>query len=104
MKQTEDYVAKVEDLVRQVVDPADFKMIVSNIGIVPDFSALYTTNAGPYTATIQVELNDSHRVSSFEYMDRVAPPDRQPVPGPPDVLLQRIDGGRDPQHGRARAD
>jgi multidrug efflux pump subunit AcrB len=68
---TDAYVAKVEDLARQVVDPADFKMIVSNIGIVPDFSALYTTNAGPYTATIQVALNDSHRVSSFTYMDRL---------------------------------
>jgi len=68
---TDDYVAKVEDLVRQVVDKADFKMIVSNIGVVPDFSALYTANAGPYTATIQVALNDSHRVSSFEYMDRL---------------------------------
>jgi len=68
---TEDYVAKVEDLARQVVAPADFKMIVSNIGIVPDFSALYTANAGPYTATIQVALTDSHRVSSFEYMNRM---------------------------------
>jgi len=68
---TDDYVAKIEQLIRKAVDPADFKMIVSNIGIVPDFSALYTTNAGPYTATIQVALNDSHRVSSFEYMDRV---------------------------------
>ena len=68
---TDEYVAKVEDLVRQVVDRADFKMIVSNIGIVPDFSALYTTNAGPYTATIQVALSDSHRMSSFEYMDRL---------------------------------
>src|SRR5579872_4952946 len=46
-------------------------MVVSNIGIVPDFSALYTTNAGPYTATVQVALNDEHKVSSFEYMDRV---------------------------------
>ena len=71
IEQTDDYVAKVEDLARQVVDKADFKMIVSNIGIVPDFSALYTTNAGPYTATIQVALNDPHRVSSFEYMDRL---------------------------------
>jgi len=44
---------------------------VSNIGVVPDFSSLYTTNAGPYTATIQVALQDSHRRSSFEYMDRV---------------------------------
>ena len=68
---TEQYVAKVEDLIRHVVDPADFNMIVSNIGIVPDFSALYTTNAGPYTATIQVALKEPHKISSFEYMDRV---------------------------------
>ena len=68
---TDDYVGKIEDLIRHVVDPADFKMIVSNIGVVPDFSALYTTNAGPYTATIQVELKESHKTSSFEYMDRM---------------------------------
>jgi HAE1 family hydrophobic/amphiphilic exporter-1 len=71
IENSEDYVGHVEDLIRSVVDPADFKMIVSNIGIVPDFSALYTTNAGPYTATIQVELKDSHKTGSFEYMSRV---------------------------------
>ena len=41
------------------------------MGVVPDFSALYTTNAGPYTATVQVALNEPHTLSSFEYMDRV---------------------------------
>jgi HAE1 family hydrophobic/amphiphilic exporter-1 len=68
---TEQYVAKVEDLIREVVDPKDFKMVVSNIGVVPDFSSLYTTNAGPYTATIQVALNEPHHLSSFDYMNRV---------------------------------
>jgi len=68
---TEQYVAKVEDLIRQIVKPKDFKMVVSNIGVVPDFSSLYTTNAGPYTATIQVALNEPHSLSSFEYMNRV---------------------------------
>jgi hydrophobic/amphiphilic exporter-1 (mainly G- bacteria), HAE1 family len=68
---TDQYVAKVEDLIRHTVDPADLKMIVSNIGVVPDFSALYTTNSGPYTATIQVQLKEPHQVGSFEYMDRV---------------------------------
>jgi len=67
----EQYVAKVEDLVRKVVPASDFHMVVSNIGIVPDFSALYTTNAGPYTATVQVELNEDHKGSSFDYMDRL---------------------------------
>ena len=68
---TEQYVAKIEDLIRHSVDPTDLKMIVSNLGVVPDFSALYTNNAGPYTATIQVALQDDHRKSSFWYMDRV---------------------------------
>ena len=68
---TDQYIARVEDLIRHQVEPKDFKRIVSNIGVVPDFSSLYTTNSGPYTATVQVALNEPHRLSSFEYMDRV---------------------------------
>ena len=68
---TEQYVAKVEELIRRDIDPGDFHMVVSNIGVVPDFSSLYTTNSGPYTATIQVELKEPHRVSSFDYMERL---------------------------------
>ncbi len=67
---TNQYVAKVEDLIRRTVG-SDLKMVVSNIGIVPDFSALYTNNAGPYTASVQAALKDDHKVSTFEYMDRV---------------------------------
>ncbi len=68
---TDQYVVKAEDLIRHTVEPKDLKLIVSNIGVVPDFSSLYTTNSGPYTATVQVALNEPHRLSSFEYMDRV---------------------------------
>jgi multidrug efflux pump subunit AcrB len=68
---TNEYVAKVENLIRQTIDPKDFKLVVSNIGVVPDFSSLYTTNAGPYTATVQVQLQDDHRRSSFDYMQQV---------------------------------
>ncbi len=66
---TEQYVAKVEDLIRRTVGAKDLKMVVSNLGVVPDFSSLYTTNAGPYTATIQVALQESHSRSSFDYMN-----------------------------------
>ncbi len=71
IEQTDEYVGKVEDLIRHTVDPHDLKIIVSNIGVVPDFSALYTTNSGPYTATVQVQLNEEHKTSSFDYIDRV---------------------------------
>jgi multidrug efflux pump subunit AcrB len=68
---TEQYVEKVEKLIKQTVDPKDYKLVVSNIGVVPDFSSLYTTNAGEYTATVQVQLQDDHKRSSFDYMREV---------------------------------
>jgi multidrug efflux pump subunit AcrB len=68
---TEQYVKKVEDLIHKIVSPHDFKMVISNIGVVNDFSSLYTDNAGEYTSTIQVALNDDHETSSFEYIARV---------------------------------
>ena len=65
------YVSKVENLIKQNIAPEDFRMTVSNIGVNTDFSALYTTNAGPYMATVQTQLTDDHKTSSFVYMDRV---------------------------------
>src|ERR1700688_867469 len=68
---TDQYVARVENLIRKVITPSDFEMVVSNIGVVPDLSALYTTNAGAYTATVQVSLKEPHQTGRFEYMQRV---------------------------------
>jgi multidrug efflux pump subunit AcrB len=68
---TSQEVAKVESLVRKVVDPRDLDLIVSNIGVTPDFSAIYTSNAGPHTATVQVALKEGHKIGSYEYMDRM---------------------------------
>lgn len=64
-------VAKVERLIRTIVDPHDLDLIVANIGVIPGFSSIYTSNAGPHTATIQVALKEDHRTGSYAYMDRV---------------------------------
>jgi multidrug efflux pump subunit AcrB len=68
---TEDEVAKVENLVRQVVSPEDFGTVVSNIGATPDYSAIYTTNSAMHTAFVQVSLKDDHEIGSYEYIARV---------------------------------
>jgi multidrug efflux pump subunit AcrB len=68
---TNEYVAKVENLIKRTIAPKDFGMTVSNIGVVPDFSALYTSNSGAYTATIQTELTGDHKIGSYEYMAEV---------------------------------
>lgn len=68
---TEQEVQKVEDLIRQVVAPEDLGMIVSNIGVTPGFSSIYTSNSAPHTAFIQVSLTEHARTGSYEYIDRV---------------------------------
>jgi len=66
-----DYIAKVEGIIRSVVKPADLDMIVSNIGVYPDLSSIYTTNASMDTAFVQTSLKEEHSVGSYEYMRRV---------------------------------
>ena len=48
-----------------------WRMIVSNIGVNADLSAIYTTNSAMHTAFVQVQLHKEHKTSSFVYMDRV---------------------------------
>jgi multidrug efflux pump subunit AcrB len=57
--------------IRSVVAPRDLNIIVSNIGITPDLSAIYTSNSGMNTAFIQVSLQEDHKIGSYEYMERV---------------------------------
>jgi multidrug efflux pump subunit AcrB len=80
VEMTEKEVARVEDLVRHIVDPKDLQLIVSNIGTVPGFSAIYTSNSATHTAIIQVGLKEGHRIGSYEYMDRVRKAMREEVP------------------------
>jgi multidrug efflux pump subunit AcrB len=68
---TDEYVAMMENEIRQVVSKDDMNMIVSNIGITPDLSAIYTSNSGMNTGFIQVSLKPDHKTSSFVYMQRL---------------------------------
>jgi multidrug efflux pump subunit AcrB len=77
---TEGYVRQVEDIIRQVVPPSELSMIVSNIGVTPDFSAIYTPNSAPHTAFAQASLKEGHKVGSYEYMRRVREEVRQKLP------------------------
>ncbi len=67
---TDDYIAKMEQDIREVVPPDDLNMIVSNIGITPDLSAIYTSNAAMNTAFIQVSLKEDHKTGSYAYMQK----------------------------------
>ncbi|MGC9158558.1 MAG: efflux RND transporter permease subunit, partial [Terracidiphilus sp.] len=66
-----DYIAKVEDIIRQTVKPSDMRKIVSNIGVYPDLSAIFTTNASMDTAFVQTSLARDHSIGSYQYMHMV---------------------------------
>jgi hydrophobic/amphiphilic exporter-1 (mainly G- bacteria), HAE1 family len=65
---TDQLVGQVEQIVREEVPARELKIVVSNIGVTPGFSSIYTPNAGPHTAFVQVGLQDERQRSSFDYM------------------------------------
>jgi multidrug efflux pump subunit AcrB len=68
---TEELVARVEAIIRDVVPATELGVILSNIGVTPGFSSMYTSNSAQHTAFLQVNLQEGHRVGSYEYMDRL---------------------------------
>src|SRR5262249_10162821 len=54
-----------------VVDKSDLDVIVSNVGVTPGFSAIYTSNTASHTAFVQASLKAGHRIGSYDYIDRV---------------------------------
>jgi multidrug efflux pump subunit AcrB len=62
---------KLESIIRGIVSKHDMGMIVSNIGVNPGFSALYSPNSATHVGFTQVALSPDHNVSSFEYIRRV---------------------------------
>ena len=71
LEETENDIKKLEALIRGIVPENDLGMIVSNIGVDPGFSAIYTSNSAMHTAYVQVALTKGHRVGSYEYIARV---------------------------------
>ncbi len=77
---TQKMVAQVENIIREEVPADELSIVVSNIGVTPGFSAMYTSNSGQHTATVQASLKEGHKVGSYEYMDRVRRRIRKELP------------------------
>jgi multidrug efflux pump subunit AcrB len=68
---TEVEAAKIESIVRGIVSKHDMGLTVTNIGVDPGFSALFTPNSAMHTGFTQVALSEDHKVSSYTYIDEV---------------------------------
>src|SRR5260370_1977568 len=68
---SDKYIAQVERDIRSVIPTSDLEMILSNIGITSDLSAIYTSNSAMDTAFVQINLREDHKVGSYQYMELV---------------------------------
>ncbi len=71
LQATEGEATRIEAIVRRVVSKHDLGIVVTNIGVDPGFSALFSPNAAMHTGFTQVALSEDHKASSFHYIDEV---------------------------------
>jgi multidrug efflux pump subunit AcrB len=67
IERTEAEISRVEKTIREVVNK-DLLTTISEIGVVADWSAAYTPNAGPMDAVIKVQLEAEREHSAQEYV------------------------------------
>ncbi|MCC6753016.1 MAG: efflux RND transporter permease subunit [Saprospiraceae bacterium] len=80
LRETERMVAQMESLIRRETG-SDLGQIISNIGVFYDLPAVYTPNSGTQDAFIGVQLAEDHRISTFEYAERLRPLMQREFPG-----------------------
>jgi multidrug efflux pump subunit AcrB len=71
IERAEEIVARVEETIKETIPPSDLAMLIANAGVLLDWPAAYTPNAGPQDAFIEVQLTDARRHSSQEYAGRL---------------------------------
>ena len=67
IERTEEQIARVEQSIRKSLNK-DLLTIISEIGVVADWSAAYTPNAGPMDAVVKVQLEAEREHSAQEYV------------------------------------
>ncbi|HET6881183.1 MAG TPA: efflux RND transporter permease subunit [Pirellulales bacterium] len=63
-----DRVAEVEDYIRDTIPEADLKLLLSEIGVTPDWSAGYSKNAAKFESVIRVQLTEERDHSAQDYV------------------------------------
>lgn len=65
---TEQLAERLEDVIRAVIPPDELRTIVSNMGLAPGFSSIYSPNAASDSGFVMVALKDDHKVSTWKYV------------------------------------
>jgi multidrug efflux pump subunit AcrB len=64
---TEERIIVLEEFLREQIPENERRMIVSEVGLNPDWSSAYTQNAGQCDAAIRIQLTEDRSLSAQEY-------------------------------------
>src|SRR5205807_2766297 len=67
IEETEKRIADIEEFIKEKLGE-DLETTISEIGVVADWSAAYTPNAGPMDAVIKVQLKHEREHSAQEWV------------------------------------
>jgi multidrug efflux pump subunit AcrB len=71
IERTEAHVTDVERVIRETIPASDLQMLISNTGVLYDWPAAYTPNAGPMDSYLMVQLGEAHSTPTMEYVQRL---------------------------------
>lgn len=77
---TEALAGEVEKIIHEVIPERDLSTVVSNLGLAPGFSAIYSPNAASDSGFVMVGLKRGHERSTWEYVAQLRKELRQRVP------------------------
>jgi multidrug efflux pump subunit AcrB len=68
---TEEHIIDVERFLKEQIPESEREMIVSEIGLDPDWSAAYSPNSGQQDTAIRVQLSENRKLSAQKYAKRL---------------------------------
>lgn len=68
IERTEAKLIEVEKFLKRVIAPKDLQLVITEIGVTPDWSAAFTPNAGPMDAVVRIQLTPERSLSSQQYV------------------------------------
>lgn len=80
IEKSEKVIKEIEHFVKGQIGE-DMNLIVSNMGVLNDWPAAYTTNSGTQDATINVQLKEGHKFKTIDLVRKLRPQLKEKFPG-----------------------
>jgi multidrug efflux pump subunit AcrB len=78
---SEELASRIEAAVREIIPQEEINTIVTNTGVLYDWPAAYTPNAGPMDSLLNVQLSEDHHTSAQDYANHLRQVLPQKFPG-----------------------